>query len=548
MPVSSPSCRRQVALHLVLFCLAFVQATGATSAPTQDEIVQLPAFIVEAAGIKKPAPHWYHAELPGMEILSCLSERETKAVLAEMSDQMRLYAWTLPIELRPSAAGPLVVILDDRGLTNVRLVLKSLPGSPASRTRRTIAGGFVHWDFGAIYYQSARASPAASAFLVSAAAMMNMQRNAGWSHIALIWGVATDNVAATPDGVVIQQPESALKANKLPLPPLAELFDPPQPEPNSARSVASSREMNTWFGRWALFAEEGRHQEDWWRFVRESTPRPEMNDAVAERFFHASLSKLEASVVQFRKSNQSKRRVPLKLPHLIATPTTTLATHAPVRDATETEIARALTQWTLLAWRTNPDLRVPLRDAARRLLAGPPRKAGEESSLTALRGLVELMDENRAEGWRLLESVADSPNLTPAARLELARLRHADAIAQAGAPPAKFTAAQVDGIVGPLAPFLISPPGKPEVLSLIASAWQRAPESPLRDDVVRLVAGARLFPRETELLLETANLCMALGLVAEAKELAALGLAASKTEASRQSFQSLQGRIRSTFP
>lgn len=481
-----------------------------------------------------------------MEILSCLSERETKAVLAEISDQMRLYAWTLPIELRPSAAGPLVVILDDRGLTNVRLVLNSLHGSPVSRTRRTIAGGFLHWDFGAIYDQSGRASPAASAFIVSAAAMMSMQRSAGWSHLALIWGVATDNVAATSDGVVIQQPESALKANKLPLPALAELFAPLPTKPDGARSVASSREMNMWFGRWALFADEGRHQEDWWRFVRDSAPRPEMNDAVAERFFHTSLSKLETAVVQFRKSNQSKRRVPLKLPHLSATPITTLAT--PVRDATETEIARALTQWTLLAWRTNPDLRVPLRDAARRLLARPPRKAGEDSSLTALRGVVELMDENRAEGRRLLESVADSPNLTSAARLELARLRHADAIAQAGAPPAKFTAAQVDGIVAPLAPFLISPPGKAEVLSLIASAWQRAPESPSRDDVVRLVAGARLFPRETELLLETANLCMALGLVAEAKELAALGLAASKTEASRQRFQSLQERIRSTFP
>jgi hypothetical protein len=547
MPVSSRSSRRQVALlHLLLLSLAFFRATGATSTPTQDEIVQLPAFIVEAAGVKKPAPHWYHAEFPGMEILSCLSERATKAILAEISDQMRLYAWTLPVELRPSAAGPLVVILDDRGLTNVRLVLNSLHRSPASRTRRTIAGGFIHWDFGAVYYQSPRASPAASAFLVFAAAMMNMQRNAGWSHIGSIWGVATDNVAATPDGVVIQQPESALKANKLPLPPLTELFDLAWPEPDGAPMVASSRERNTWFGRWALFADEGRHQEDWWRFVRESAARPEMNDAVAERFFHTSLSQLEASVVQFRKSNQSKRRVSLKLPRLIATPTTTLAT--PVRDATETEIARALTQWTLLAWRTNPDLRVPLREAARRLLARPPRNAEDDSALTALRGLVELMDENRAEGQRLLESVADSPSLTSAARLELARLRHVDAIASAGAPPAKFTAAQIDGIVRPLAPFLISPPGRAEVLSLIVSAWQRAPESPSRDDVVRLVAGARLFPRETELLLETADLCMALGLVPEAKELAALGLAAAKTETSRQRFQALQERIRSTFP
>ncbi len=359
-----------------------------------------------------------------------------------------------------------------------------------------------------------------------------------WAYSGYLLSLAGIGISAVDGGVEISQTRTSASRSKKPLPGLSGLFAA-RSNSDDVELIAQSVEANRWFGLWAMFADKGRHQEALWRFLSAVASRPRMDDEQARQHFGLSLAELDAQVGEFRQQTQAHWTVRFDLP-----PAPVVAA-AVVRDATEEEIACALTQWILETWRRQPELQVPLRDAARRAIKRATKDQKEEPPrVSAMHGLIELRDGNVTGGRALLESAAATGDaLNSGARFELAKLRYADALAQPAAPSGRFDAAQVSAILAPLAPALAEPPPSADVLKLILHTWQRAQERLSHDELVHFVAGVRLFPEADELMVQTAQLCFEQGLEREALELAALGLDVARTEKARTTFLELNERF-----
>src|SRR5215216_1786845 len=142
-------CPRFLTLCLLTLAVPALLSRAATPTAkgTAEEIVQLPAFVVDG---KATTPvQWLYAEVDGVEILSCLPAADTNWVVNALRDQSRLFAWGLPPALR-SPIRRTQLVLDDRPLTSLRL---SLQKSTSARDtpnggRAMVIGMALHdWDF-----------------------------------------------------------------------------------------------------------------------------------------------------------------------------------------------------------------------------------------------------------------------------------------------------------------------------------------------------------------------------------------------------------------
>jgi hypothetical protein len=514
-------------------------AWSAVHAAEKADVVNLPAFVVDGADGKSRPVHWLCAELPGMRLLSCASPEATEMLVAALRDQTRLYHWTLPADIELENGGPLLVILDDRPSTSLRLLLNEKQAEIRAGTspRATVVGAaIVEWDFATLFRQQGRLDPAlAAAGFVADASNAILSQRAGWTHIERVVSRARLNTAAVGNGIDIIQSPLSLAERKLPLPSLAGLFSTSTPA-TEAGAVASQEELARWFARWALFADDGSRAPALWKFARATASRPRLDDEMAQYYFGIPLATMEVYVSRFRSRSQSTPGLHLRLPSGAPTPL------SEVRDATEEEIAVGVIEWCLLAGRYSPALRAPLQEASRRAIERV-RKAGQVTpQVVAMAGLSELVAGNVTDARVLLEDVADEPRLNSRARLEVAKLRFADASAAPAAMGRKFSAEQSTKVLGPLAVFLTKPPASSEPLQLIVQTWAQSEKAPAKEDVRAMVAAAKLFPGDDDFLLETARYCELNGFRDEAASLAGVGLASAQTEEARQSFSEMSKR------
>jgi hypothetical protein len=190
------------------------------------------------------------------------------------------------------------------------------------------------------------------------------------------------------------------------------------------------------------------------------------------------------------------------------------------------------------------DLRPTVLPLARRALKRARKNGPGDPRVTALLGLVELADGHTAEAQALLESVAESADLPPLARFELAKLRYAATEAKLSVKATRFDAAQVAHIFSPLAPLRNNPPGDDGLIfGLIADTWSRAADQPNRDDLLQLAKSAPKFPKADRMLMQAATLCSAQDLKAEALALIEVGLGPKAPASSRAEFQKLKNEI-----
>lgn len=520
----------------VIMLLAFAFAPRLPAAqPPAEEIVELPAFVV---GDKAATPiPWLYAVVPGIEILSCLSASDTSRVVNALREQSRLLAWELPPELRSLPGPPAQLVLDDRTLTALRLPLNqtALKQVAAGDRRRIVGMVLRHWDFTSSYIndsgsggsmlssgQSILARFAGSQMGAESFGLLDRSPRPPW--LMRLWGsiVGFDRHSRGDSVMFTQTPPPAQKKSstdkKLPLPSLAGVFNHPSrtpPENNAAATAVD--EAGQWFVRWAIYADGGAHRSAFWNFVNANTLQPEVNDALLQRHFSLSLAELDQRVGKFRSEIEATRDGRIEVPLGTIPPSPAL------RAATETEIARVLGRWSLLALRNNPALVPSLSSAARRVLDRGLKLRTGDAQLTALLGLVELEAGNLEPARAALESVAESPELDARSRFELARLRY-EAFTQSTARGGKLDSKQVAAILAPLAPFRHQPPSNAEPLALVAQTWIHAAEKPAREELVAFAGLARQFPRRPELLLPTAQLCFDQNLDHEANALVTIGL------------------------
>ena len=530
---------------------------GQIAAPptTTVEAVPLPAF-VHRSGANGPdvfAQAWLHTEIPGVEILSGLNAADTATIVRSLQEQSRLLHWELPPELHPRHERPFQLILDGSPLSTLTI---SRPTATAD-TKTTgpqppsVLGLVSVNDWAAASYylslerarvllqsESGRSTRAVAAAVTAASHALLEQMptpewlRRGWTNEAGFSRFAGDGF------IEFNQTNRSLVDRELPLPSLAVAFAKPDWQPTDKKiTTTGALPAARWFIRWALYADQGAHRPAFWNFVKGNTVHPVVNDALVQEHFGMTLADLDARVGSFRHASQATTLLRFMLPIGTVSPAPVIA------DASEVEVGRMLGQWTLLAWRRDTRLSVPLHEAARRLLLRANKQSGGDPEVTALLGLVELEGGDLERARSLLESVGDSIDIGVRARFELAQTRYAAALKSPAARDQKFDEQQVTGIITLLSSFRIHPPGDPGPLELVAHTWLHAAKAPPKDELETLSRIARRFPQDEQLLQETALLCFQQELDDEASELIAIGLNAGAKEPVRGALQELQKRI-----
>lgn len=185
-----------------------------------------------------------------------------------------------------------------------------------------------------------------------------------------------------------------------------------------------------------------------------------------------------------------------------------------LRDATEAEAGRITSDALRMAGNA---------EAARLALIVPYLRGAREPELLAALGLAEVANQKPDRARRLLEAAATQRIYCPRAHLELARLRLAEASAEAG-PDGKLDLRQTVAVLEPLFVAREQPPALAEVYDLIAEVWQRSAGRPAKDNLEVLVEGVRIFPEDAGLLISAVKLFSAAGLHDDAAALVDLGL------------------------
>ncbi len=106
---------------------------GADTVPPETAVVELPVFEVNDTRVLPPPEVWFYATLPGFEVLSSLSARETQRSLRDFALLQAAIEVIMP-GLQPSLRGPpTTLVLCGRGNEFGRFV----PGAAAAETYRT---------------------------------------------------------------------------------------------------------------------------------------------------------------------------------------------------------------------------------------------------------------------------------------------------------------------------------------------------------------------------------------------------------------------------
>jgi hypothetical protein len=205
-----------------------------------------------------------------------------------------------------------------------------------------------------------------------------------------------------------------------------------------------------------------------------------------------------------------------------------------LRDATQAEIGR-------------------LKGEAQ-LLAGHLELARDEMQASYARGVIDgpllaslgLLEKNRGETVRarkFLEAAVQKQVVRPRAYLELANLRLDEMRPSGSVPPAFLTAAQTQQVLQPLMAGRQQLPPMPEIFELMAEVWLRSETAPSKQDLAVLNQGVMYFQRRPVLLLYAAELNGKYGDPDQALAMANHGFELSQTADARQAFEEIKAGL-----
>jgi len=180
-------------------------------------------------------------------------------------------------------------------------------------------------------------------------------------------------------------------------------------------------------------------------------------------------------------------------------------------------------------------------DAARNVLIAPYVRGERDPRLLAAIGLDEREAGENERAQKFLEAAAGAKVDRARAYLELARLRFSAAKSAPGAREGRLSEAQVSSVLGPLFTARSQRPPLADVYRLIAETWALSVVPPLREHLEVALQGVRLFPRDTALLMEVTLLAGKRGFPAEAAAVAKLGARVAQDAGERDRFQLLAG-------
>jgi len=184
----------------------------------------------------------------------------------------------------------------------------------------------------------------------------------------------------------------------------------------------------------------------------------------------------------------------------------TLPPAEPLEDATPRQIARLKGEWERLEARyvrkNLPDLEAHYVSLARRTFRRAYDRDDRDPRLLASLGLLELDAGNKTEAAPLLAGAVQAGVVRPRAYFELARLRYDALVGRSTRNDGKFPADQIEPVVQALLAGMKQSPPFPAAYELLAHVAQQSIEPPSNEVLYSLEAGACLFSKKRDRLLE----------------------------------------------
>ena len=509
------------------------------SLPVSNEPpVELPKFEVTDSRVLPMPEQWRYAAIPGFEVLSSISARETTRFVKDFLLLQVVIGEIMPSLRQTDVAVPTSLILTGRGKDFDRF----LPTERDEDRFRTNGLFFDDPERGAIVVDfaltelqledntSEEADPYRSFYKEYFRYLIRRQTGGKpqpWFEEGLVQIFASMefnrkwiNFAQIGDGFGGPRTGDFNRIlNQRALMPFPELFtDPPQ------RTTFWSAQCYG-FVHMCLYGRGQKYQKGFIKFLSRiggETPTEE----VFKECFGMDYKKMALELRGYigftdYKSMQYTAKKGKELPE---PPAFTL------RDATDAESGRIVGEVLRLGGHG---------DDARMALIAPYIRGERDPLLLAALGLDERRAGNNERARKFLEAAAKAKAERPRAYLELARLRLDEAKAKPGVGEDKLSATQVKFVLEPL---LIARKQKPPmafVYGLIAETWMRSEIAPTKDEFNVVIEGVQTFPRQPGLVLQAAMLASAAKFAKEAHLLAVHGQKIARTAADRERFAML---------
>ncbi len=528
-----------VRLAMAALCLA-PSGTLAQGEPMSDRVIELPPLLVEEPA--KPL-RWRHVEFPGLEMLSVVSDGETRAFLRRHHNQSEILQWILPTRFQGKSSVPDEYILFNENLSRAHSqeVMNSMMTAQRDAARRkqarekaesgdhetgrghgrgnpkikflpnlrlidvdttavfvvvrdsdNLASDFT-FSMDRIAYLLASRVPALPSWFM--AGMLGLYERANFSD---------DQIAFRPAVWTTPAELTALKDNAEPLRtllPMAELFaGRPRQNPPDARADRLWRAQCTLFLRWAIAEDKGSRREALWQFLdRLESEAP--SEGLFQSYFNVGYADMRDILSDY-------------LPEAVEQPVTLRAGKVSkppainLRDATPLEVARIRGDWERIqisyVRKAFPGVVDKYIEQARKTLRKPYDQGERDPRLLGLLGLLDLDAGDRSSATPFLEAAVNARVARPRLYYELSLNRYA-ALAEIAAGNA-LTREQIDAISAPILAAWDMPPQNPAACAVLADVWNRTTEEIPPDILDRLNRAAALFPQVEGLVLRVARL------------------------------------------
>ena len=174
---------------------------------------------------------------------------------------------------------------------------------------------------------------------------------------------------------------------------------------------------------------------------------------------------------------------------------------------------------------------------AHNTLIAPYVRGERDPRLLAAIGLDEIQEGNPDRARKFLEAATKANVQRARAYLELAKIRLDAAKATPGSPQGQLNSQQVSDVLTPLFTARQQPPPLAEVYGMIAETWTLSALRPQPEHLAVVIEGVRMFPRDATLLMQATILAAKRDYPEEAKALAERGMKLSKDPAERDRFR-----------
>ena len=514
-------------------------ALPAAPAPGGEPPVELPVFEVTDRRVLPPPESWRYAAIPGFEVLSSVSARETTRFVKDFFLLQAAINEIMPGFATADVAVPTSLILTGRGKGFDRF----LPADRDEERLRTNSLFFDDPERGVIVVDFAlaeflledntteEADPYRGFYKEYFRYLIRRQmsgRAPPWFEEGLVQLFASIDVtkkwinfAQIGDGFGGPRTGDFNRIlNERHLMSFPELFaDPPKQRSTfwSAQSYA--------FVHMCLYGRGQRYQKGFIKFLSRIG-----NEAPTEAIFK------ECFGMDFKKMNLEMRGyigfTDYKAMQYTAKKGQALPDAPPftLRDATESEAGRIVGEALRLGKHG---------DAAHLALIAPYIRGEREASLLAALGLDERGAGHPDRARKFLEAAAAAKVERPRAYLELARLRADEARAQPAGAGGKLSEAQVGRVLEPLLVARKQRPPMAAVYALIGEVWGRSARAPTREEFEVVLEGVQTFPRNTPLVWQATTLAAQQNFAREALLLAKHGLKTARDPADRARFELL---------